>query len=233
MIGKSIKVFDELDSTNTFVKNNVANLENGAIIVAKKQTHGRGRRDNKWVSDEGNLYFSILMTSKKDRNTIFKQIVQSSVSIVRTLNHFKVKASIKYPNDCLVGKKKISGVLIESSGSSKIDYIVIGIGININQINFCDLDEKATSMKQNLKKEIDVGKVLSVFIKYYNQILECNYVETFNEYIKKSVVINKVITYNNEDYKIVNIEEDGSLIIKNSSAIEKVAFNEISLKELY
>ena len=105
------KVDEELDSTNNFVKLNVSNLENGAIIVAERQTRGRGLRDNQWYSDFGNLYFSFIIKDNVYRSNLFTYIVQSSVSIIKTLKQFGINAEIKYPNDCLVESKKITGIL--------------------------------------------------------------------------------------------------------------------------
>jgi BirA family biotin operon repressor/biotin-[acetyl-CoA-carboxylase] ligase len=199
LIGKSIKIFEELDSTNNFVRLNAANLDNGAIIVAKKQTKGRGQRDNKWVSKEGNLYFSFILKKDLKRDSIFKYIVQSSLAIIRTLKHYNIDALIKYPNDCLVDHRKISGVLIESLGFNMLEHIIIGIGININQVNFGHLENKATSMKHKLNKDSDVERVLETFIENYNDILQNRYEELFNEYLKKSVVIGKEVTYEEEE----------------------------------
>ncbi len=233
LIGKNILVFDELDSTNNFVKMNVSNLDNGTIIVAKKQTDGRGQRSNKWLSKEGNLYFSIVLKEGINRDSIFKNIIRSSVAIIRTLDSFGIDASIKYPNDCLVGKKKISGVLIESHGSSKLEYIVIGIGINVNQLDFDDLNNKATSMKLCLKRNLNIIDVLNVFVENCENILDINSELLFKEYISKSVVINKSIIYKADEFVIKGIEQDGTIIIKNKLREQRVAYSDISLKEFY
>lgn len=233
MIGKNIKTFEELDSTNNFVKLNVSNLESGAVIVAKKQTKGRGLRDNKWDSNLGNLYFSFIIKDNVFRSNLFTYIVQSSVAIIRTLKQFGINADIKYPNDCLVESKKITGILIESSGTSALNYIVVGIGININQIDFGDLNDKATSMKKILNDDFNVNVVLNEFVKNYNNILESNNQKVFEEYIKASIVIGKRISYKNEQYVISDIEQNGTIIINNDLDEKRVAFSEISLEELY
>jgi len=233
LIGKNIKLFEELDSTNNFVKLNVSNLENGAIIVAERQTSGRGLRDNQWYSDFGNLYFSFIIKDNVYRSNLFTYIVQSSVSIIKTLKQFGINAEIKYPNDCLVESKKITGILIESSGTSSLNYIVVGIGININQIDFGDLNDKATSMKKILNEDFNIDEVLKEFVKNYNNILESNSQKVFEDYISKSIVIGKKITYKNEGYVISDIEQNGTIIICNDLDEKRVAFSEISLKELY
>jgi len=233
LIGNKIEIFEELDSTNNYIKINASDLEEGSIIVAKKQTSGRGRRENKWKSKAGNLYFSFILKENSKRESIFKYIVQSSVAIIRTLNMFSISASIKYPNDCLVGNKKIAGILIESLGSSKLDYVIIGIGININQINFDELNNKAISMKLMANIEYNVMDVLKQFIENYNNILNCGYQEVFSEYIKNSIVLNMSITYEDEVYVIKEILSDGNILIKNKLHEHHVAFSEISLREIY
>ena len=124
-------------------------------------------------------------------------------------------------------------MLIESLGYSKLDYIIIGIGINVNQIDFDYLNSKATSMKHKIKTNTDVEKVLEIFINNYNDILKSNYDDLFNEYLKSSVVINKNIFYREEEFKIIDIEHDGTIIIKNKFSEQRVAYSEISLKEFY
>lgn len=233
MIGKSIKIFEELDSTNNFVKVNVSNLENGTVIVARKQTNGRGRRDNEWMSENGNLYFSIFLKNDLHRNDIFKYIVQSSIAIVRTLGHYGIDSLIKYPNDCLVDGFKIAGVLIESAGLSKLDYIVIGIGINVNQLDFKELNNKAISMHKVLDLRLNIENLLEEFISNYNEVIKSEYSGIFNQYIEKSVVLNKSIIYDDKEFNISSIEQDGTIIIKNGSFEQRIAFSEISLKELY
>ncbi len=233
LIGKNIKFFDELDSTNNFVKMNISNLDHGTVVVAKIQTEGRGRRDNIWMSKEGNLYFSIVLKDKINRNSIFKYIVESSLAIIMTLKEYNINAVIKYPNDCLIEGNKVSGVLIESLGSNKLEYIVVGIGINVNQINFDNLSSKATSMKKELRTDFNIKDILSNFIKNYNFVVMSDYSNLFKEYLSYSIVINKKISYQDKEYEIVNIEKDGIIIIKNKDGELRVAYNEISLKEIY
>lgn len=233
IIGKDILRFDELDSTNDFVKLNFNNLEHGTIVLSKIQSRGRGRRSNIWQSKIGNLYISILLKEDLNRLNLFRYIVESSVAITRLLKHYNIDGLIKYPNDILVNNKKISGILIESSGSTKLDYVVIGIGININQCDFVDLNSKATSIKNELGIEIDLEKVLDECVKSFNSLKECRYEDIFNEYIKYSIVINKNITYQDQEYTITNIEMDGTIVIENNINELRVAIDQISLKELY
>lgn len=233
MIGENIKRFDDLDSTNNFVKRNVSNLEHGTIIVSKTQSEGRGRRDNKWMSKEGNLYFSFVLKKDIERQCIFRYIVEVSIGIINTLKELNIDSLIKYPNDCLIHGKKVSGILLESSGSKNLDYIVIGIGINVNQVSFDELTNKATSLKKETNNNYNVDDVLKSFIRNYNLVTEIHFDKLFDLYLKYSLVIGKSITYQDEEYTIRSIERDGTIVIKNGTGEKRVAYSEISLKEFY
>ena len=71
MIGKTILKFDQLNSTNDYIKKNIVDLDDGTIVVAKQQTKGKGRHGNVWYSPEGNLYFSILVKKNVSRENLF------------------------------------------------------------------------------------------------------------------------------------------------------------------
>lgn len=233
MIGNNIKKFDVLDSTNDFAKRNIVNLPHGCIVVANTQTNGKGRRNKKWESGAGNLYFSLVLKEDISRKNIFKYTVFTSLAITKTLEMFSINSDIKYPNDCLVNNKKIAGILIESLGSTELEYLIIGIGLNVNQNIFEILSEKATSMKIETNKLYDLNKLLDSFVFHFNSLLNGDLELIFREYINKSVVIGKNIQFEGADYKIKTIDIKGALIIINDKQELKIAFNEISLEELY
>ncbi len=231
MIGKNIFKFKQLDSTNTFIKNNISKLKNGDLVVSKSQLKGKGRYNNKWVSEEGNLYFSFLLKEKINRNEIFGLIMKSSVSITSLLRVYNIQAKIKYPNDIVVNNRKISGILIESIGYNSIDQTIVGIGINVNQNNFGDIDKKATSIIKETKLRHNVEDVLKKFIQIYNSLNENS--EIFQEYIEKSVVIGKEIIYKNKSYHIVKIVENGNIILRHDSEEILVERDDISFTDYY
>lgn len=231
MIGNKILRFKTIDSTSTFIRNNVKQLKHGNIVQALTQTKGKGRHGSVWNSEEGNLYFSILLKEKYMRNELFKLVMKSSIAIVKTLHSYGIEASIKYPNDIIVGTKKIAGILIESIGYNDVDFVIIGIGINVNQINFSELSSLATSMKLILEKQFDINQILDEFIIAYNELLTS--ARIYDEYIKHSYVINKTINYNGEEYMIKSIERSGSIILLRDGKEQVVQSGDISLKDLY
>ena len=185
------------------------------------------------MSEEGNLYFSFLINGYISRSKIFELLTKVSNAIIRVLKDFNIEAKIKYPNDILVEDKKICGILIESYGSLEIDYVVVGVGINVNQIDFKELNDKAISMKNILDFEIDNDKVLEKFITYYNQLDKIPFVKLFDEYLRYSMIVGKKANIKGTVYLIKGINEEGKLIVENNNNIEYINLNEISIKDLY
>jgi BirA family transcriptional regulator, biotin operon repressor / biotin---[acetyl-CoA-carboxylase] ligase len=128
-----VTIFPELDSTNTYILNNVNILKNQSVIVAEMQTHGRGRFANKWHSQNARgLTVSLLKFFTLDLNLETLPLVVA-IAIVRLFKHYNVQTKIKWPNDiCDINAAKIAGILLESGILSNQRYVVIGIGINDN-----------------------------------------------------------------------------------------------------
>ena len=129
--------FEELDSTNNYAKNNIAILNDGDVIFAKKQTKGRGRMNRAWTSASGNLTFTIVIKDKFLLSKFDSLSLLSSSAIFNVLSKYTSFASIKWPNDVYIKDKKISGILLEGASTEDgLSYLLIGIGININISSF-------------------------------------------------------------------------------------------------
>ena len=233
VIGKKIIKFDYIESTNNYIKTNFSSLEEGTIIMSKMQTSGRGRSDHTWMSEVGNLYFSFLLDGRISRDKIFELLVKVSVAVVKTLKYFCVESEIKYPNDILIRDKKVCGILIESSGADEIDSVIVGVGINVNQINFKKLNGVATSMKTITAIEFDIEEVLNRFVVDYNSLEEVPFTELFDDYLRCSSIIGKRTNYDGIIYKIKGISEEGKLIIENYDETRQIRLNEIKIKDLF
>lgn len=233
MIGKTIFRFDSVESTNNYIKVNSSSLEEGTVVVSKIQTSGRGRSNHTWMSEEGNLYFSFIINEFTSRRKIFELLSKVSITVVRLLRDFYIKSEIKYPNDILIEDKKICGILIESYGALEIDYIVVGVGINVNQLDFKGLNDKAISMKKILGININIEQILGKFIEHYNILEELPFNEIFNEYLNNSLIIGKRTNYNGETYLIKGITEAGKIIIEKSDINKYINLNEIKIKDLF
>ena len=156
---------DAIDSTNEFLKGLSSNqlLENFTVVTAENQTKGKGQMGAVWNSEPGkNLIMSVLVTDfVTDINQIFDVNIAISLSVIKALEDFDIPdLSIKWPNDIMSYHKKIGGILIENSIKSdgSINSIV-GLGLNINQINFENLP-KASSLAVICNTSFDKEKIL-------------------------------------------------------------------------
>ncbi len=165
----SIIKLNAIDSTNDFLKDLSRNqsIDNFTVVVAQKQTNGKGQMGATWYSDEGkNLIMSILIKDVlQNFDEIFHLNVAVALSILHVLDDFNIpKLSVKWPNDIMSDHKKICGILIENSFKSdtKIESVV-GIGLNVNQRKFDDLP-KASSMALVAENEFDLDLILNKII---------------------------------------------------------------------
>jgi BirA family biotin operon repressor/biotin-[acetyl-CoA-carboxylase] ligase len=167
---KLIKL-DAIDSTNDFLKrlSGEQALENYTVVTAEKQTRGKGQMGAKWDSETGkNLMFSVLINNRLATiSEIFDLNVAVALAVLTALEINNIpNLSIKWPNDIMSDNKKVAGILIENSikNNGEISSI-IGIGLNVNQLNFDELP-KASSLAVIMKKEFDKNVILNQFIDF-------------------------------------------------------------------
>lgn len=180
MIGEEIEVLFEVDSTNEFLKKNYESFHDGAIVVAIKQTAGKGRMGRNWYSPEGGLWYSVLFKPKIHLNLhVYTKIF--SIAIVEVLKKIRVKTYIKWPNDIYYNGKKLCGILSESiSESDRVVAIIVGIGINVNNEIPEELKNVAISLKEITKKKVKITYLLDEINKHAWNILTSYRNETEN-----------------------------------------------------
>lgn len=172
-IGQKIIHLERVDSTNNYAAILISEGKgvHGTVILADDQTAGRGQRGAEWSSKPGdNLLMSIILET--DNLSVKDQFVLSemaALSILHFLRKIGISAQIKWPNDILVGQKKISGILIENQlKSGVVVQSVIGIGLNVNQTVFGGLN--ATSIRAEKDQFIPVMDLLLSFIHSFNEV---------------------------------------------------------------
>ena len=147
----TVLTFDSLDSTNTeALKQARAGAKEGVAIIARQQTAGRGRHGRTWVSEkDAGLYFSLILKPAIDTRSLPLITLMTGVAVHDTLVGLGIAADIKWVNDILVGDKKISGILAETTESPDGVAVVVGIGINIRLSNVPpELADTATSIEE-------------------------------------------------------------------------------------
>lgn len=223
---ENIIILDEVTSTNEYLKQYYKQLPDQTVVVAKKQSKGKGRLSRTWKSEAGNLYMSILNKGFQ-RKWVFYELMNVSVSIIDILKEYGISAYIKYPNDIIVSNKKICGILMESLGFTVLEYLITGIGVNLNQEDFEELSHKATSVFNETGKKVDITSFRE---KLYERIRQEK--DVYKEYVIHSYVIGKQIFYQGMPYIVTGVNLDGSIQLSGFKVIN-VPLNEITLEELY
>lgn len=168
--------FDEISSTNDYLKKNYEALNNFTIVKTNYQSKGRGQFERKWESSKNeNLLFSILLKNINinEMNNI-KYLVSNT--LINYLKKKNINGKFKEPNDILIKDKKILGILIETktNNDNTFKYYIIGIGININQTKFNNLN--ATSFKLLNNKEYNIDLVFNELINDFKENLKVKYI---------------------------------------------------------
>ena len=234
MSGFHVVKFKQIDSTNNYLKNSYKLLNNFTFVVADYQSKGKGRNDRVWSSEEGqNLMFSFLI---KDQNLLKKfsaLSIISAVEVAKLLEEYQIKGvSIKWPNDVLIGDKKVCGILLEGQ---ILEYLVVGIGLNVNQKVFPDgLRRPATSLSLEANKDFNIDeleqKLFSNIVKDLSNLNEeqcLDYFRSHNFLLNKRV---KVLV-NDQPFigEVVGIDDNFFLQIKTSDMLLHIDSGEIEI----
>ncbi len=213
------------------IKKDIYQGNKNIILMAYRQTEGRGRRNNRWISCLGNLFISIkLNTYNMSKGYILNYI--TAIVIYDTIKDYLKKSDniiIKWPNDILINNRKIAGILIESiSRGKKIIDFNAGIGINL-KFTPKDLNYKSTSLVYEGVKKISRKKILnrivSLFDYWEKALMEYNYKFIIDNWMKRSMPLDSKITVKVEknlfDGTYKGIDLDGSIKILHNNKIER------------
>jgi BirA family biotin operon repressor/biotin-[acetyl-CoA-carboxylase] ligase len=256
-IGKRIYHYKRIRSTQqvaiSFAETNIIK-ENGTVILADEQYDGKGRGNKKWISPKGGLWMSLIIKPRIELDKINILSLIAAISVCEAINETSnLETRIKWPNDIVIDNKKIAGVIIDSSIKySNIDYVVIGIGINM-MVDTIKIDlslassdllsQKVTSIQnENKEKCIDRFLLLKQLLKrieYYLFLVEKEKekIEIIEIYKKLSNTLGKNIYVYGKDIKgyyaiAKDMDLDGGLILKRENkTLEKIYCGEISIRE--
>lgn len=245
-IGKEIIFFTETDSTNTQLKKIGQNKGNeGIVAIAESMTQGRGRLGRVWTAPKfTGLWFSILLKPNIAPQNASAITLISGIAVANAIeNTIDLKVDIKWPNDILVNNKKICGILTEMDCEiDNINFVILGIGINVNVENFPEeLNDIATSLYleigENVDRNILFKNVLIEFEKLYTRFVENDdgFKQFIEEYEEKCMNIgNKIRVFGKEEFDAVGVRitENGGLVVKrdDSGAEEIVVSGEVSVR---
>ena len=244
--GKTVHFAREIDSTNLWIKRLAKEgAPEGTLALAEFQSAGRGRLGRSWEVPEGtSVMMSILLRPKFEPQYAPTLTLVMGMAVAKAVKNLGFDVSIKWPNDVVVSHKKICGILTEMGvRDGKIDYAVIGVGINVNIKEFPEeMADKATSLYLESGKEFDrsqiPGLVMEAFEEYYEKFAAtCDLSGLKEEY--ESILANynqPVRVLAKEPYEGVarGITDGGELLVeKTDGTIVAVSAGEVSVRGLY
>ncbi|RJS49111.1 MAG: biotin--[acetyl-CoA-carboxylase] ligase [Methanobacterium sp.] len=241
-IGREIHYFSEVDSTNNMAKKLAEKgAEEGTMVIAETQSRGRGRRGKKWISPEGGIWMSTILRPHIPPADAPKLTLMTGVAVAKTLKkEFGLDVGIKWPNDILIGGKKVCGILTEANAKfNTVDYVVVGIGIDANvdtKIFPSEVVQLATSLKEELEEEIDRVKLVQslskIFEETYEEFKSGNFPDILNDWRNLSTTIGSYVEVRKRLGKIVRgeaigITNTGALILElDDNTLRKVISGE-------
>jgi BirA family transcriptional regulator, biotin operon repressor / biotin---[acetyl-CoA-carboxylase] ligase len=217
--------FETIDSTNNWAKHHSHTLAHDKItlVTATMQTAGRGRFKRRWESPAGqNIYASFCFFVEKHRHDICNIPQVMAISVAQTLEDLGFQSQLKWPNDILLSKKKVAGILAETTPLSDYLCVVIGIGLNINMpVELLQkIDRPATSLMVEGGQSLSVEEVLEKLQNHFVKNLELFFEEGFRPFLeeyKQRLDVDSKLKLRFDDNKTVwegyfhSIGNDGSL----------------------
>ena len=264
IIGKKVVVYDECDSTNSCVaRDSQTETEEGLVVVANRQTSGKGRRGRVWESPAGtSVYMSMLLRPKLPPGPAPQITLVTGLAVSDAIDELirenssdgknrqqaagtdEIRTLIKWPNDIVMGKKKICGILTELD--CQIDFInniVVGIGINVSGTTFPDdIADKAGSILSvagvSVNRNRLVAAVCNRFEEYYKIFLKTGTIEKLVEkyddkLINKDCEVRVLDPKGEYNGVAKGIAADGRLIVETADGTEFVSSGEVSVRGLY
>lgn len=242
VFGRKLYVYDSVDSTNACAKTFATKgAEEGTVVIADHQTEGRGRFGRAWLAESGcNLLFSVIIrpTFSKDKYGLLSFFASAGVALAIEPVTGK-QCECKWPNDILLNDRKFCGILMETTfQNNKLDYIIIGIGLNVNQRNFLgNLAGKATSLSRECGRELDrrtvFCKIMSSLELLYNDVSRGDFNKVLKEWKERATIFGKRITVTQSASVIDGIANDlaadGGLVVETKSGQRVFHAGEVTL----
>ena len=224
----NILYYPEVSSTMDTAKELARkNCPDFTVVVAGRQTRGRGRLTRQWLSDDGGLYFTLVL--RPDIPVLLSSRVNflASLTLARVLRElFQIDATVKWPNDILVDGHKISGMLSElEAETDRVLFISIGMGINVNN-DPSGVEPGASSLKKITGREISKKMLLARFLDEFEKSLrKVKFENVISEWKKYTITLNrrvKIVTHKEVSEGLaVDVEPDGALVLELADGTRK------------
>ena len=236
---KKVSFYKKTNSTQIEAKKNADIYIDGTLIIANEQTDAYGRMQRKWVASSGGLYFSIILKPRMLLQNVAQISLVASIGVAQALINLGFKAQIKWPNDIFIKDKKVCGILVETAAEADmVRWVIVGIGLNVNNILPNDLLNNSTTLSLENKSIINRTKVFKDVIieldKAYNKFLECGFDNMKDKYNELSYLTNKNVKINSLDGEhfgeAISIDSYGRLLVKQNGIVNKYLSGDVSVR---
>lgn len=224
-----IEYLDETDSTNEYIKRYLSSGED-RIVVAKRQTGGRGTKGRSFLSGEGGVYLSALnFYSDFPAKDAFLIMTHAAVAVCRTAEEFGLFPEIKWPNDVFLCGRKCCGILVENElNGCFVKSSIVGIGVNVSN-DLSGIEEVAVSLSEAKGEAVSCDRARDYLIKYLQKA------DSFGDYLSRVRFLGREVAVTESggktySAKAVGISSDGRLMIEREGKNVCLSAAEISLK---
>ena len=227
VLGGSLLFYKRIDSTNKVAKElAIEGADEGTVVFAEEQTEGRGRSGRSWFSSPESVLLSIILKPDTSPSKAHMVTLMTGVAVAKAIIQYGIDARIKWPNDIVVGGKKVCGILSEMGATmDALDYIILGIGVNVNDdINSypIELKETATSLKAELGRDLPriefVQSLLWELEYQYNLFNRHDFTTISDEWKKLSDTLGSWVKITTQsgvlEGEAIGINRDGALVLK-------------------
>lgn len=228
ILGQRVLYFRTLPSTNDIAKElALRGVNEGTVVVAETQTTGKGRFKREWTSPEYGLWFSIILKPNVPLRQSPKLTILASVAVAKTINRlYGLRSEIKWPNDVLIDRKKVCGILTEGQIMGEtLGFAILGIGINAN-FNIAafpaHLKETATTLREELGRKIEretlLCEVLAEIESYYELLRRGRFEAILDDWRRLAGLLGSYVEIDSNGKRIqgwaVDVDDDGALIVR-------------------
>ncbi len=232
IIGKKIVALKEVSSTNDYARSIAEEAPEGTVVLAESQSAGKGRNGRRWVSPKGGLWMSVILKPGfVDPRIVFV----GPLSVIDVLADFGIPSGIKWPNDVWVRGQKIAGVLVESKGK---EYVIVGIGLNVNNPIPEELRDTAVSMFELVGKEIPLDvllKSMTFHMDAWYRIFREDPAILMQKVRERTFILGMFVeVVGGERFvgRAVDVLDDGSLLLDVGGSLRKVIYGDVSIRPL-
>ncbi len=247
VIGRDIRVFEETSSTNDILEKFARDgVKEGVVVFAESQKRGRGRLGRKWLSPpRKGLWFSVLLRPDIHLQAATQLTIASATALRRAIaSHTGLKTEIKWPNDILIGGKKVAGILTELNGElDRVKYVILGIGVDVNLTSAefpAELRKVATSLKMELGKPVQRSDLAVAILRQldddYARIVSGQFSAVADEWEAHCATIGRNVVVRAGERQIrgraESLGEEGALLLRTEHGhLERIIGGDVTLEK--